>query len=225
MSAIRAGNAVGQGGAVPALRAAARALDYSRARLRFGARRRAARDVRLRVALNQRTQRSERAQAVAVSHRREHCQKRRCVRAPAGAGFATSLTTRTKPDTSRGSIRPMPTRCAPRAKSTSILDRLPVDERLAFALRYINGLELVAVAAACDVSLATVKRRLQRAERSFVAAAKRRPDSGRLYGKRGAMEDPLTSSTNARREDRRRTRSVRAGARGRARTSARRLSS
>lgn len=53
-----------------------------------------------------------------------------------------------------------------------ILDRLPVDERLAFALRYINGLELMAVAAACDVSLATVKRRLQRAERSFVAAAK-----------------------------------------------------
>jgi RNA polymerase sigma-70 factor (ECF subfamily) len=53
-----------------------------------------------------------------------------------------------------------------------ILDRLPVDERLAFALRYINGLELMAVAAACDVSLATVKRRLQRAELTFVAAAK-----------------------------------------------------
>lgn len=57
----------------------------------------------------------------------------------------------------------------------AILDRLPVDERLPFALRYINGLELVAVAAACDVSLATVKRRLQRAERTFVAAAKAVP--------------------------------------------------
>ena len=57
----------------------------------------------------------------------------------------------------------------------AILDRLPVDERLAFALRYINGLELASVAAACDVSLATVKRRLQRAERSFVAAAKAVP--------------------------------------------------
>ena len=57
----------------------------------------------------------------------------------------------------------------------AILERLPVNERLAFALRYINGLELGAVAGACDVSLATVKRRLQRAERRFVAAARNVP--------------------------------------------------
>ncbi|HYQ01140.1 MAG TPA: RNA polymerase sigma factor [Polyangiaceae bacterium] len=53
----------------------------------------------------------------------------------------------------------------------AILARFPVDERLAFALRYINGLDLTAVASACDVSLATIKRRLQRADRRFVKAA------------------------------------------------------
>jgi RNA polymerase sigma-70 factor (ECF subfamily) len=53
----------------------------------------------------------------------------------------------------------------------AILARFPVDERLPFALRYVNGLELAAVASACNVSLATVKRRLQRAERRFVRAA------------------------------------------------------
>ena len=57
----------------------------------------------------------------------------------------------------------------------AILARLPVDERLAFALRYIDGLELGAVAEACGVSLSTIKRRLQRAERRFVAAASKVP--------------------------------------------------
>lgn len=53
----------------------------------------------------------------------------------------------------------------------AILARFPVDERLPFALRYVSGLELGAVASACNVSLATVKRRLQRAERRFLRAA------------------------------------------------------
>ena len=41
-----------------------------------------------------------------------------------------------------------------------VLGRFPADERLAFALRHIDGMELTAVAAACGVSLATIKRRL-----------------------------------------------------------------
>lgn len=53
----------------------------------------------------------------------------------------------------------------------ALLGRLPVDERLAFALRYVNGLDLTAVASACGVSLATIKRRLQRADRRFSRAA------------------------------------------------------
>ena len=49
-----------------------------------------------------------------------------------------------------------------------VLDGLPPPERIAFSLRFIGGMELNEVAAACDVSLATVKRRLGRAEALFL---------------------------------------------------------
>lgn len=52
-----------------------------------------------------------------------------------------------------------------------VLDALPADERIVFALRFIEGMALREVAAACGVSLATIKRRLARAEASFVARA------------------------------------------------------
>jgi RNA polymerase sigma-70 factor (ECF subfamily) len=51
------------------------------------------------------------------------------------------------------------------------LDELPADERIAFALRYIDGMELTAIAAATRVSLATTKRRIARAEVRFVELA------------------------------------------------------
>ena len=60
-------------------------------------------------------------------------------------------------------------------ESYALLDELPVDERIAFALRFIDGMELGEVAAACHVSLATVKRRLRRAERRFFSGATQRP--------------------------------------------------
>jgi RNA polymerase sigma-70 factor (ECF subfamily) len=44
------------------------------------------------------------------------------------------------------------------------LDRLPVQQRLAWTLRHAEGLELTAVAEACDCSLATVKRWIAAAE-------------------------------------------------------------
>ena len=44
------------------------------------------------------------------------------------------------------------------------LDRLPVQQRLAWTLRHAEGLELAAVAQACDCSLATVKRWIAAAE-------------------------------------------------------------
>jgi RNA polymerase sigma-70 factor (ECF subfamily) len=56
-----------------------------------------------------------------------------------------------------------------------VLGRLPVDDRIAFSLRFIEGLELTEVARACGVSLNTIKRRLDRAERRFVALAAREP--------------------------------------------------
>jgi RNA polymerase sigma-70 factor (ECF subfamily) len=50
------------------------------------------------------------------------------------------------------------------AKVYAILDHLPVDERLAWSLRYIEGEQLDHVALLCGCSLATVKRRIERAE-------------------------------------------------------------
>lgn len=56
-----------------------------------------------------------------------------------------------------------------------VLDTLPENERLAFSLRFIAEMELTEVAAACGCSLATIKRRLTRAEQHFLEAARRNP--------------------------------------------------
>ncbi len=55
----------------------------------------------------------------------------------------------------------------------AILERMPADERVIFALRYIDGMELPRIAAVREVSLATLKRRLARAEQRFAHAAQR----------------------------------------------------
>jgi len=52
-----------------------------------------------------------------------------------------------------------------------ILSALPADQQVAFALRFIEGMELTEVASACRVSLATIKRRLARAKQAFEASA------------------------------------------------------
>lgn len=57
----------------------------------------------------------------------------------------------------------------------AVLGQLPVDERMAFALRYIEGMTLPDAAEACETSLATIKRRLSRAEKQFLEAASKRP--------------------------------------------------
>lgn len=57
-------------------------------------------------------------------------------------------------------------------RTYGVLDRLPREERIAFALRIIDGMKLTEVAEACQVSLATIKRRLARAEGRFVAHAR-----------------------------------------------------
>jgi RNA polymerase sigma-70 factor (ECF subfamily) len=56
-----------------------------------------------------------------------------------------------------------------------VLNQLPPDERIAFALRFIDGMELTEVAEASEVSLATIKRRLVRAQRRFVDIARHEP--------------------------------------------------
>lgn len=57
----------------------------------------------------------------------------------------------------------------------AVLDTLPPDERIAFALRYIDGMELTETAATCETSLSTIKRRLARASERFAAEARKHP--------------------------------------------------
>jgi RNA polymerase sigma-70 factor (ECF subfamily) len=56
-----------------------------------------------------------------------------------------------------------------------VLGNLDADQRIAFALRFVAGMELTEVAASCGVSLATIKRRLSRAQSAFASSAQREP--------------------------------------------------
>ena len=57
----------------------------------------------------------------------------------------------------------------------AILDRMPIDQRMVFVLRHFHGARLAEAAEACDTSLATVKRRLARAEARFLDVVRRQP--------------------------------------------------
>jgi len=57
----------------------------------------------------------------------------------------------------------------------SALDQLDANVRMAFVLRFVEGFDLAETAAACGCSLATVKRRLVRAQRRFEAISRRDP--------------------------------------------------
>jgi RNA polymerase sigma-70 factor (ECF subfamily) len=59
-----------------------------------------------------------------------------------------------------------------------VLERLEPDDRIAFALRFLHGMELSEVAHAAQVSLATIKRRLTRAQERFQDLAKAEPSLG-----------------------------------------------
>jgi RNA polymerase sigma-70 factor (ECF subfamily) len=56
-----------------------------------------------------------------------------------------------------------------------LLERLPADERIVLTLRFIDGMALAELAEACNVSLATAKRRLKRAELRFSALVRAHP--------------------------------------------------
>lgn len=70
--------------------------------------------------------------------------------------------------TQRGQLPDVPSRGVDAdqalARFYSLLDRLPVEDRMVFALRRVDGMPLDEVAPAMGLSLATVKRRLHRAE-------------------------------------------------------------
>ncbi len=57
----------------------------------------------------------------------------------------------------------------------AILNRMPVEPRMAFLLRYVHGMTLPDAALACETSLSTFKRRLDRATKEFLQVARTRP--------------------------------------------------
>jgi|SRR6188768_2388309 len=57
-----------------------------------------------------------------------------------------------------------------------VLDGFAADERIAFSLRFVEGMELTEVAEACQVSLATIKRRLKRASDEFYVRGRARAE-------------------------------------------------
>ena len=71
----------------------------------------------------------------------------------------------------------------------AILEKFPADERLAFTLRFVSEMQLTEVAAACRVSMATVKRRLARAEKRFVEEARSHPALNERMGRGGRWSE------------------------------------
>lgn len=57
----------------------------------------------------------------------------------------------------------------------ALLERMPVEERLALSLRLLGQFEIAEVAEACGISLSTAKRRLRRASERFAEAARAHP--------------------------------------------------
>lgn len=66
----------------------------------------------------------------------------------------------------------------------ALLARMPTDERIAFALRYVDERPLAEVADLCGCSLATVKRRIARAEERFARHAAKDPGLAARVGGR-----------------------------------------
>lgn len=56
-----------------------------------------------------------------------------------------------------------------------VLERLDTDSRLAFVVRHLEGYELTEAADICNCSLATIKRRLAKAEKCFDAMSRNDP--------------------------------------------------
>jgi RNA polymerase sigma-70 factor (ECF subfamily) len=63
-----------------------------------------------------------------------------------------------------------------------LLGRLGVEEQLVFSLRWLEGMQVDEVAAACSLSRSTTKRRLAAAERRFRAMARNHPELERWFG-------------------------------------------
>lgn len=70
------------------------------------------------------------------------------------------------------------------------LDRLDDDVRVAFTLRYLEGMEVAEVGEACGVSLSTIKRRLRDGEQRVAELAATRPTLHRFVKEGGRWPAP-----------------------------------
>ncbi|HEX4338120.1 MAG TPA: sigma-70 family RNA polymerase sigma factor [Polyangiaceae bacterium] len=78
-----------------------------------------------------------------------------------------------------------------------VLGRMPAEERLLFAQRFIDGMELSEMARASEVSLSTLKRRLLRAEARFSAIAEREPSLEEWLGDGSTGAATATATTTS----------------------------
>ena len=95
----------------------------------------------------------------------------------------------------------VPAAAAPEAERAAlaatyrVLSKMPTDERIPFALRHIDQMELTEVAAACDVSLATIKRRLSAAHKTFVKLSRDEPTIREAIAEGDRFADDVESGT------------------------------
>jgi len=75
-------------------------------------------------------------------------------------------------------------------RAFALLSRLSTEDRLAFSLRYVDQRTLPETAALCDCSLATVKRRIARAQRRFRRLAAAEPELAEWLGASEERERP-----------------------------------
>jgi RNA polymerase sigma-70 factor (ECF subfamily) len=70
-----------------------------------------------------------------------------------------------------------------------VLEQMPAGERVVFSLRYIEERPLKEVAELCDCSLATAKRRLQKANKRFSKFAEKHPELSKRISARAGADD------------------------------------
>jgi RNA polymerase sigma-70 factor (ECF subfamily) len=75
-----------------------------------------------------------------------------------------------------------------------VLREMPTDERLVYALRFIDGMELVEIAESLSLSLSTAKRRLKGAQKRFAVLARREPALAPWLSRREARENAARRS-------------------------------
>jgi len=76
------------------------------------------------------------------------------------------------------------------ARVFDLLDELPDDDRVMFVLRHLESFELTEIASTTNVSLASVKRHLARAEKRFFARCSRDPVLSAFMDDLAPQEEP-----------------------------------